>query len=350
MKSWWKRVGACACACGVAIAWQAAAAAMESGRMSRKDAATLATVLVWDVENLAVAPKDAAAYASAKDAFLREVASGEGDDLDRAEVYAAARRYLDTLDSDGHTQLAAGQSVQAWMQSTKSTDAVRADVTRVIRVGGVNVLVLRPPAANYMDAPTMHDYAVNLNASIVNSMRGAQPCALVVDLAAQTGGSGWPPIALLGELVTPANRARTEDRSGKRTAVVSLASYAKYRSEVGPLQPNPLLRFRDTPVAVVMTPQTASAGEMVALMLSGEPTTRTFGQPSYGATTANIVLPLADGALVALTVARYAMDGQPVIRGKLQPDFPAEAGETPEQTLQRAAAWAAANSSLCQSH
>ncbi len=345
MKSWWKRVGACVF--GLAISWHAAAAAMESGRMSRKDASDLAAALVWDVENLAVAPKDAAAYASAKDALLREVASGEGDDLDRAEVYAAARRYLGTLDSDGHTQIAAGQNTRAWMQSTKGTDAARADVARVVRAGGVDVLVLRPPAVTYMDDPTMHDYAVNLGASVVNAMRGAQPCALVVDLAAQNGGSSWPPIALLGEFVTPANRARFEDRSGKRTPVVSVASYAKYRSEVGPLPPNPLVRFRDTPVAVVMTPQTASAGETVAFMLSGESTTRTFGQPSYGDTTANIVLPLADGALVALTVARYAMDGEPVIHGKLQPDFPAEAGETLEQTLQRAATWAAANSPLC---
>ena len=346
MKRGWKR-GCAAAAFGLAVGLQVAVAAPESGRMSRKDAQDLATHLVWDVENLAVAPRDPAAYAAAKDAFLREVASGEGDDLDRAGVFAAARRYLDTLDSEGHTQLASGQYAQPYLQSTKSTDAARADVARIVTTGGARVLVLRPPAVTYMDTPTMHDYAVHLSASIANAMRDDAPCALVVDLDAQTGGSSWPVVALLGELVTPANRARTVDKAGQRTAIVSPASYAKFRSEVAPLPSNPLERFRATPVAAVMSPRTASTGEALALMLSGETANRTFGQPSYGLVTSNIVLPLADGAMVALTVGRYAMDDGPIIRGKLQPDFPAAAGETPEQTIQRAAAWAAANSPLC---
>ena len=344
MKSWWKQLGACVF--GFLMACQALAAT-ESGRMSRKDAWELATQVVWYADNLALPPRDATDYASAKDELLLAVAPGEGDDLDRATVYTAARRLLATIDSDGHTQLWPRWYAQSSAQETHAADAARADVARVVRVDNDDVLVLRPPQATFMDVPTMRDYALHLNASVVGAMRGSRACALVVDLSDQKGGNAWPPLALLGVLVTPANRARYEDRAGRRTVVVPAIEYASYLGQVGPLPSNPLTIFAGTPPAVVMAPMTASSGEMLAIVLAGEPGARTFGQASHGETTANNVLSLADGATMLLTVSRYAMEGGPVIRGRLQPDFPAASAETPEQSIRRAATWAAANSALC---
>ena len=344
MKSWWKRLGACVF--GLLISCQAWAQA-ESGRMSRKDAVDMAAQIVDAVETGALPPIDPAVQAQAKEALLRMVSSGDAGDLDRATVYAAARLYLLTIDSGGHTHLWSRQHKQSFEASTHPADAGRADVARIVHAGGSDVLVVRPPQTTFTEPSAAHDYASRLTIGVDAALAHSRACALVVDLGDQKGGNAWPAIAVLGALATPANRAREEDGTGRRAPVLSRQAYALRRDEFGPLPASPLAAFVGTAFGIVLAPETASAGEMVAMVLSGEPAARTFGRPSYGMTSINTTLAMPDGALLILTVARYAMDGEPVIRGSLQPDFPADATETPEQSVQRAAAWAAANSALC---
>ena len=347
MTSWWKCVGACVF--GLLMACQASAET-ETGRMSRKDAVDMAAQLVEAVQTQALPPIDPAVQAQAKAALLRTVSSGDAGDLDRATVYAAARLYLLTIDSGGHTYLWSRRYTQSFQGSTHPEDAARADVARIVRAGGSNVLVVRPPQTTFTEPSAAHDYASRLTAAIDAALAHSSACALVVDLGDQKGGNAWPAIAVLGALATPANRAREEYGTGQRAQVVSPQAYASRRDEYGPLPASPLAAFAGTAFGVVLAPETASAGEMVAMVLSGEPGARTFGRPSYGMTSINTTLPMPDGALLILTVARYAMDGEPVIRGSLQPDFPADFAETPEQSVQRAVAWAAAHSLPCRAH
>jgi len=241
------------------------------------------------------------------------------------------------------------QHTESWEQSTHGSDAGRAGVARIVRAGGSDVLVLRPPQTTFVDALSAHDYAVRLAAGIEAAQSNAKACALVVDLGDQKGGNAWPAMTVLGALHTIDNRARVEDRTGERAELVSSELVAMYRDKYGPLPASPLTRFARSGFAVVMEPETASAGELEAMLLAGEPGVRTFGRHSYGATTSNMAVPLPDGAMVLLTVFRFAKDGEPAIHGPLQPDFPADAAETPEQSVQRAATWAAANSPLCRS-
>ena len=51
----------------------------------------------------------------------------------------------------------------------------------------------------------------------------------------------------------------------------------------------------DKPVAVLMGPETGSAGEDTALRFIGRPLTRTFGSPTGGFTSGNDTIALADG-------------------------------------------------------
>ena len=111
MKSWWKRLGACVS--GLLMGCQALAAA-ESGRMPRKDAVDMAAQIVEAVETQALPPIDPAVQARAKAALLRTVSSGGAGDLDRATVYAAARLYLLTIASGGHTFLWSRQYTQSY--------------------------------------------------------------------------------------------------------------------------------------------------------------------------------------------------------------------------------------------
>src|SRR5207244_11064020 len=57
------------------------------------------------------------------------------------------------------------------------------------------------------------------------------------------------------------------------------------------------------PVAVLISPLTASSGEIVVVAFRGRPNTRSFGEPTAGATTANIDSDLSDGARLFVTSA-----------------------------------------------
>lgn len=315
--------------------------------MSRKDAVDMAARLVEAVETTALPPIDAAVYAQAKAAFIRTVSSGDSNDVDRATVYAAARLYLLTIDSGGHTMLWTHQYTESYKDSTHAEDAARADVARIVHAGASNVLVVRPPQTTFIDDPSAHAYAVRLTAGIEAAQSNAKACALVVDLGDQKGGNAWPALTVLGALHTIDNRARVEDRTGERAELVSSEAVASWRDKYGPLPASPLAMFARSGFAVVMEPETASAGELEAMLLAGEPGVRTFGRHSFGMTTSNVAMTLPDDAMVLLTAFRFAMDGEPAVRGPLQPDFPADYAEKPEQSVQRAATWAAAHSPLC---
>jgi carboxyl-terminal processing protease len=95
---------------------------------------------------------------------------------------------------------------------------------------------------------------------------------------------------------------------------------------------------------VVVSRNTSSAGEMIGILLKGEPRSRVFGWPTGGYTTVNRTVTLATGDALAVSVARYAFDGQPAIRGSFVPDVAFAPGDAKDAPLRQAAAWARAQS------
>ena len=67
--------------------------------------------------------------------------------------------------------------------------------------------------------------------------------------------------------------------------------------------PGYLLKHPGAPVAVLTGPRTASSGEATVLSFRGRPQTRSFGQPTSGLSTANVMRPLADGSALLLTTS-----------------------------------------------
>jgi hypothetical protein len=310
----------------------------ETGDIDRATARALVQSLTEKVESRALRPRDQAEYDAAKSRLL-ELVTTPSTRLERARVYAAANAMLATLDTDGHTQLWSKQLASSWFGATTPEAARDSATTRIIATPGGPVLVVRPPQTTFTDSELARQYAQALIDGVDRAIADASPCALVVDLGDQKGGNAWPPIYAFAPLFTAANTARFVDREGRRAPIV--ADGTAYAASLGKLPYNELTRFAGHPFAVVMTPQTASAGEMLAIALRGEPGVRWFGQPSAGATTSNTIEPMPDGATMLLTVARYGFGTEPPLRGKLMPDVPAAAGEVPEATLARAAAWAA---------
>ena len=175
--------------------------------------------------------------------------------------------------------------------------------------GGIGYLELPgtsgPRSAEYDDA--LHAELAELDDG---SLRG-----YILDLRCNTGGSLFPMLAGIGPLAG----------TGKLGAFVSAQSGADwtYDAELGKAtseshelasvaEPYPLRD--DLPVAVLTGPLTAGAGEALAVAFAGRARTRRFGEPTRSLSHSNTQKPLADGALLVLTVtvhsdrtgARYA--------------------------------------------
>jgi carboxyl-terminal processing protease len=98
------------------------------------------------------------------------------------------------------------------------------------------------------------------------------------------------------------------------------------------------------PVAVLIGPKTASAGEAIAVAFQGRPSTRFVGQPTAGLPTANQPFPLPDGAKLFLMVAVDADRRGRTYDGPILPDteVAVEApggGHANDSAIDVAAAW-----------
>ena len=136
---------------------------------------------------------------------------------------------------------------------------------------------------------------------LIEGLVAESVCGWIVDLRSNTGGgmhgmlSGLGPILGEGELLS-----FTRGDSVFGTAHYQNGAVVQGTIRVEPLQPHPTLTPMP-PVAVLTGPQTASAGEAVAVAFRGRPGTRSFGAPTQGLSTGNAPHRLSDGAVIALT-------------------------------------------------
>lgn len=168
-------------------------------------------------------------------------------------------------------------------------------------------------------------------------------CGYVIDLRDNTGGNLWPQLLALqpllgtepvGAFVTPLeSEAWTLDANEVR------AGDGIMMRMTGPL-PAPDVSTR--PVAVLLAPETASAGEAVAIAFAGRERTRSFGWHTKGATTGNLRVPMSDGAMLlvasSLMVDRDGHAHRPYVR----PDEETNAerrGHGKDVTFDAASAW-----------
>lgn len=144
---------------------------------------------------------------------------------------------------------------------------------------------------------------------VIRSKDDGARCGWIVDLRDNSGGNMWPMLLGMAPLLRT-SVVNNEDVGSFETAQGperwTLTATAVQRAGKSVLdfgQSGYVLRQPGAPVAVLFGPRTGSSGEASALAWRGRPQTRSFGQPTAGVSTGNVVHTLADGSRLLLTTS-----------------------------------------------
>ena len=125
----------------------------------------------------------------------------------------------------------------------------------------------------------------------------------ILDLRLNDGGAMAPMLAGIAPLLGDGYLGGFVDQNGKPEQQWYLRQGNFYVDslQVTTLENRCPAHRPDLPIAVLLSGRTASSGEIVAISLKGRPATRFFGEPTYGATTANESYPIS--GIAYLTIA-----------------------------------------------
>lgn len=142
----------------------------------------------------------------------------------------------------------------------------------------------------------------------------------IIDLRNNTGGNCWPMLAGLGPLLGNGVHGYFVSTNEKIPFSYQDGSVMQGR-HTRCIVTDPYVLSSPVKSIVVLTgPNTASAGEIVALAFKGRENVYLYGQPTAGLTTANATYKLSDGSLLVLTVCKEADRNGKIYEGKIQPD------------------------------
>jgi carboxyl-terminal processing protease len=181
----------------------------------------------------------------------------------------------------------------------------------------------------YVHVPTYASLDMDLNRRYVDSLQsliatleksGAR--AWIIDIHDNQGGNSFAMLPGLGPLLgngicgysisgdgSKRTRRYNEGWAGWDDSPLFEMNHAPYH-----------LLHEDPPIAVIYGRSTGCSGEVVAISFRGKPNTRSFGQPTAGATTRVDNLRLPDGAYLNLACG-YDMDRNEVVyKGPVPPD------------------------------
>jgi carboxyl-terminal processing protease len=183
--------------------------------------------------------------------------------------------------------------------------------------------------------------------TLLRSIDTTGMCGWIVDLRTNTGGNMWPMIAGIGPVVGDGMLGMFVDPDSVETAwyyrdgASVINDYDAVQVTGAPVQ----LQITTPAVAVLTGPSTASSGEAVVVSFRNRPKTRSFGQGTWGVSTANAGFMLSDGAMLNLTVAWMADRTGHIYGSVINPDEAvygtATFDEDTDPAIQAAKAWLA---------
>ena len=145
--------------------------------------------------------------------------------------------------------------------------------------------------------------------------------AWIVDLRQNSGGNMWPMLAGAGPILGEGLAGMFVDPDNNITKWYYEDGKALYEENPVVTVENYYELMNDNPrVAVLTNRWTASSGEAMVIAFRGREKTKSFGENTYGVSTANRSFVLSDGALLVLTVSTMADREGNLYGYKVEPD------------------------------
>jgi hypothetical protein len=250
-----------------------------------------------------------------------------------ADTYPAIRLIIKEL-SEKHTLFVEPDEARADMTGHASGNAKPPPllVPQAVRLAnGIGAIRLYGMMGSVDDAKRYSEVGKNE----LTALRGQGVCKFILDLRDDTGGNMYPMIDAVSELLGDGVLGTFEDAQGRSSPW--LLQNGK-TTVGGPVDAPPAASGGAAsawPVAVLIGPKTASAGEYTAMSFEGRRNTRFFGAPSAGYVTANQPVRLSDGAIIAMTGA-WGLDrtGKKYI-DRITPDEETSAGAATEDAAMK---------------
>ena len=199
----------------------------------------------------------------------------------------------------------------------------------------------------YILVPPFHGTNMKLKLQYADSLQdaiaqlsGQGIAGWIVDLRQNTGGDMEPMIMGLGPLFSSevlgslVNVNNEYDSWSYKNGSYSWSD--GYSSKVS----HPVSLDKTLPVAVLISNQTGSSGEAVAISFVGNEKTKFFGAPTWGLTTGNGSFDLMDGANIHLASTIMADRTGKKYNGPVLPDFQiADTGKARDKAIEAAIEW-----------
>lgn len=162
---------------------------------------------------------------------------------------------------------------------------------------------------------------------LMKSIDKAPVCGWMVDLRRNPGGNIWSYIAAVGPLLGEGDLGGFEYMDGKRESWSYRGGQVfwnnEYRSE-SEIDGSIYKPKRVTPVALLVSPGTQAAGELLLVAFQGRSEVRSFGEPTRGLPTLVTHTELSDGTRLFVSGANsYDRNGR-IYNGSIAPDVVVE--------------------------
>ncbi|MBX0289391.1 S41 family peptidase [Hymenobacter sp. HSC-4F20] len=146
--------------------------------------------------------------------------------------------------------------------------------------------------------------------------------AWIIDLRLNDGGAMAPMLAGIAPIIGDGYLGGFVDKDGKpdQQWYLKQGNFYLDTMRITTLQNRCPVRRTNQPVAVLLSGLTASSGEIVAISLKGRPNTRFFGEPTYGATTANESYQISGTAYLTIAGTQETDRNKVVYRPNVAPD------------------------------
>lgn len=193
------------------------------------------------------------------------------------------------------------------------------------------------PGVTAMDRTVLKRYADTLHQQLT-ALGQSHIKGWVVDLRENVGGNATAMLAAIGPLLNknPCGkyiRSKTTVSWNYRNGQASIDT-TKIKVDKPYTAPKP-----DLPVAVLTSQETYGAGELILVAFSGREKTKTFGEPTVGATVNEKRITLSDGSMMFFTAGIMCDNWGRIYNGKIKPDVPVRLIYTEDHCLGKAMKW-----------